>query len=96
MAQWAGLSHTAQWDQTECFPRVILIGQWLMAQWASHLILGPVGPRRMFSLDEINQPVSVGPVGHPFTPGPVGTQARVSKLNVWIKETIAQWARPVN
>ena len=34
---WAGLSHTAQWDQTECFPCVILIGQWLMAQWASRL-----------------------------------------------------------
>ena len=37
MAQWAGLSHSAQWDQTECFPHVILIGQWLMAQWASRL-----------------------------------------------------------
>ena len=41
-------------------------------------ILGPVGPRRMFSLDELNQPVAVGPVGQPFTPGPVGTHARVS------------------
>ena len=34
----------------------------------------------MFSLDEVNQPVAVGPVGHPFTPGPVGTHARVSKV----------------
>ena len=34
----------------------------------------------MFSLDEINQPVAVGPVGHPVTPGPVGTQARVSEV----------------
>ena len=33
----AGLSHVAQWVQTECFPRVILIDQWLMAQWASRL-----------------------------------------------------------
>ena len=43
-------------------------------------ILGPVGPRRMFSLDELNQPVAVGPVGlgQSFTPGPVGTHARVS------------------
>ena len=32
----------------------------------------------MFSLDELNQPVAVGPVGHPFTPGPVGTHAMVS------------------
>ena len=28
-AQWAGLSYVAQWVRTECFPRVILIGQWL-------------------------------------------------------------------
>ena len=40
--------------------------------------LGPVGPKRMFFLDELNQPVAVGPVGHPFTPGPVGTHVRVS------------------
>ena len=32
----------------------------------------------MFSLDEPNQPVAVGPVGQPFTPGPVGTHVRVS------------------
>ena len=32
----------------------------------------------MFSPDELNQPVAVGPVGQPFTPGPVGTHARVS------------------
>ena len=32
----------------------------------------------MFYLDELNQPVAVGPVGQPFTPGPVGTHARVS------------------
>ena len=31
------LSHVAQWVRTECFPHVTLIGQWLMAQWASHL-----------------------------------------------------------
>ena len=46
-----------------------------MAQW---FILGPVGPRRMFSLYELNQPVAVGPVGQPFTTGPVGTHERVS------------------
>ena len=27
----------SQWVRIECFPRVILIGQWLMAQWASRL-----------------------------------------------------------
>ena len=32
----------------------------------------------MFSLDELNQPVAVGPVGQPFTTGPVGTHERVS------------------
>ena len=32
----------------------------------------------MFSLDELNQAVAVGPVGHPFTPSPVGTHAMVS------------------
>ena len=32
----------------------------------------------MFSLDELNQPVAVGPVGQPFTPGPAGTHTRVS------------------
>ena len=42
------------------------------------LKFGPVGPRRMFSLDELNRPVAVGPVGHPFTPGPVGAHAMVS------------------
>ena len=35
--RWANISHAAQWAQTECFPRVILIGQWLMVQWASRL-----------------------------------------------------------
>ena len=33
-ARWASISHTAQWAQTECFPRVIQISRWLMAQWA--------------------------------------------------------------
>ena len=33
----AGLSHVAQWVRTECFPCVIPISQWLMAQWASRL-----------------------------------------------------------
>ena len=41
-------------------------------------ILGPVGPRRMFSLNELNQPVAVGPVDQPFTTGPVGTLERES------------------
>ena len=41
-------------------------------------ILGPVGPRRVFSLYELNQPVAVGPVGQPFTTGPVGTHERES------------------
>ena len=41
-------------------------------------ILGPVGPRRMFSQYELNQPVAVGPVGQPFTTGPVGTHEMVS------------------
>ena len=52
------------------------------------LKLGPVGPRRMFSLDELNQPVAVGPVGQPFTPGPVGTHVRVSdcKRMDWIDD----------
>ena len=71
MAQWAGLSHTAQWDQTKYYPRVILIGVGRFLKF---------GPRRMFSLDEINQLVAGGPVGHPFIPGPVGTHARVSKV----------------
>ena len=30
----ASISHVAQWAQTECFPRVIQISRWLMAQWA--------------------------------------------------------------
>ena len=29
-------------------------------------ILGPVGTRRMFSLNELNQPVAVGPVDQPL------------------------------
>ena len=41
-------------------------------------ILGPVGPRRMFSQYELNQPVAVGPVGQSFTTGPVGTHEMVS------------------
>ena len=41
-------------------------------------ILGPVGPRRMFSLNELNQPVAVGPVDQLFTTGPVGTHERES------------------
>ena len=41
-------------------------------------ILGPVGPRRMFSLHELNQPMAVGPVGQPLTTGPVGTHERES------------------
>ena len=40
-------------------------------------MLGPVGPRRMFSQCKPNQPVAVSPVGHPFTTGPVGTQEMV-------------------
>ena len=47
---------------------MILIGQ--------SFILGPVGPRRMFSLYELNQPVAVGPADQPFTTGPVGTHER--------------------
>ena len=41
-------------------------------------ILGPVGPRRTFSLNELNQPVAVGPVDQPFTSGPVGKHERES------------------
>ena len=41
-------------------------------------ILGPVGPRRMFSLNELNQPVAVGSVDQPFITGPVGTHERES------------------
>ena len=36
-------------------------------------IAGPVGPIRMFSPYELNQPVTVGPVDQPFTTGPLGT-----------------------
>ena len=36
-------------------------------------ILGPVGPRRMFSQCKPNQPVAVGPVGQSFTTSPVGS-----------------------
>ena len=36
-AQWASLSHIAQWAQTECFPRVIPISRWLLARWARRL-----------------------------------------------------------
>ena len=32
----------------------------------------------MSSLDELNQPVAVGPVGQPFTTGPVGNHVRES------------------
>ena len=32
----------------------------------------------MFSLNELNQPVAVGPVDQPFTTGPVGTHERES------------------
>ena len=35
-------------------------------------ILGPMGPRRMFSQSKPNQPVAVGPVGQSFTPSPAG------------------------
>ena len=50
-------------------------------------ILGPVGPRRMFSQCKPNQPVAVGPVGQSFTPGPVGPCGMVS--NCKRKERIA-------
>ena len=40
-------------------------------------ILGPVGPRRMFSQCKPNQPVAESPVGQPFTTGPVGTHEMV-------------------
>ena len=36
----------------------------------------PVGPRRMFSPYELNQPVAVGPADQPCTTGPVGTHER--------------------
>ena len=40
--------------------------------------LDPLGPSRMSSLDELNQPLAVGPVGQPFITGPplrpVGTE----------------------
>ena len=36
-------------------------------------ILGPVGPRRMFSQCKPNQPVAVGPVGQSLTTSPVGS-----------------------
>ena len=49
--------------------------QWLMAQ---SFILGPVGPRRMFSQGKPNQPVAVGPVGQSFTPDPAGPCGMVS------------------
>ena len=41
------------------------------------LKLGPVGPKSMFSLDELYQPVAVGPVGQAVTHGPMGTHVRV-------------------
>ena len=41
-------------------------------------ILGPVGPRRMFSQCKPNPPVAVGPVGQSFTTGPVGPYEMVS------------------
>ena len=41
-------------------------------------ILGPVGPKRMFSQYKLNQPVAVGTVGQPITTGPVGTHETVS------------------
>ena len=41
-------------------------------------ILGPVGPRRMFSQCKPNQPVAVGPVGQSFTTGSVGPYEMVS------------------
>ena len=42
-------------------------------------ILGPVGPRRMFSQCKPDQPVAVGPVGQSFTPCPGGPCGIVSK-----------------
>ena len=52
---------------------------------AQSFILGPVGPRRMFSQYELNQPVAVGPVGQPFTTGPVGTHEMVSNCK-WMDQ----------
>ena len=73
-AQWASISHEAQWVRTECFPHVIPI-----SQSGPSFILGPVGPRRMFSQCKPDQPVAVVPVGQSFTPGPVGPCGIVSK-----------------
>ena len=42
-------------------------------------ILGPVGPRRMFSQCKQDQPVAVGPMGQLFTPGLVGPCGIASK-----------------
>ena len=36
-AQWASISHETRWVQMECFPHVIPISQWLMAQWARRI-----------------------------------------------------------
>ena len=41
-------------------------------------ILGPVGPRRMFSQYKPNQPVDVGPMCQSFTTGPVGPDEMTS------------------
>ena len=40
--------------------------------------LDPLGPSRMSSLDELNQPLAVGPVGQPFIIGPLGDHVRES------------------
>ena len=64
--------------QTEYYPRVILIGRWLVGRFFKF------GPKRMFSLDELNQPVAVGPVGHPSTPNndsPVGSTGILDPVN---------------
>ena len=42
-------------------------------------IVGPVGPRMMFSQCKPDQPVAVGPVGQSLTTGPVGPCGIVSK-----------------
>ena len=40
--------------------------------------LDPLGPSRMSSLDELNQPLAVDPVGQPFITGPLGNHVSES------------------
>ena len=82
-AQWASMSHVAQWAQTECFPHVIPISRWLKA--GQYITRSPVGSEGMLSTCDSDQPV-----GPSVILGLVGPRRMLSQCKP--DQLMAQWA----